>query len=100
MYFQQNYIVDDIINLLLEDKYQDVTIICQDGAFQSNSLVLAAMFPVIKTILCSRFHDEEPLIISIPDMEIMSGCTVTGWTGNDNLLMCASSTYAVAENAH
>ena len=58
MNFQQQFIVDDIISFSREDKYQDLTIICQNGTFQSNSLVLAAMFPVMKSLLSSG-HQED-----------------------------------------
>ena len=71
MNFQQQFIVDDIISFSREDRYQDLTIICQNGTFQSNSLVLAAMFPVMKSLLSSGHQEDEHLIISIPDMEIL-----------------------------
>ena len=71
MYFHQKYVVDGIINCLQEEKYQDVTVICQNGTFQSNSLILAAIFPVMKTLLSSVHHEDEPLVISIPDMETL-----------------------------
>ena len=71
MYFHQKYVVDGIINCLQEEKYQDVTVICQNGTFQSNSLILASIFPVMKTLLSSVHHEDEPLVISIPDMETL-----------------------------
>ena len=65
-----NSIIDEIIKLGQKSHYQDVTIICQNGYFQSNSFLLAALFPMFRDILnASSVQNEESYVISMPDMD-------------------------------
>ena len=69
MIFTQNYIVEEILNFCKYSSFQDVTIICQNGSFQSNSFLLAAMFPIFRDILNTSVQYEESYVISMPDMD-------------------------------
>ena len=71
MILNQNYIIDEVLKICKESHYhQDVTIICQNGSFQSNSFLLAAMFPIFRDILnASSVQNEESYVISMPDMD-------------------------------
>ena len=64
----QNGITEDVLLLSNDQKYQDVTIICENGQFQSNRFTLCAIFPVFRTIL-SSFAESDP-VISIPDLDV------------------------------
>ena len=66
----QYNIIEDILDLSKDKLYQDVSIICQNGTFQSNSFTLAAMFPVLKVVLASFAESDSDLVISIPDMDV------------------------------
>ena len=57
------------MKLSMEGRWNDVTIICEDGKIQSNSFLLASMFPVFTDIF-SYFQIEEDIFISIPDISI------------------------------
>ena len=70
MYFQQKNFLD-IINLSKEEKYQNVTIFCQNGSVRANSLLLCAIFPVMKNIFSSIIDNNEHFMISIPDVETL-----------------------------
>ena len=69
MIFSQNYIVEEILNLCRISSYQDVTIICQNGSFQSNSFLLAALFPIFRDIFNTSGQYEQSYVISMPDMD-------------------------------
>ena len=71
MYFKQEILINEIIQLSNEEKYQDMTIICQNGTFKSNSFLLAAIFPVFKTLFTSSAQNDEPIVISMPDMSVI-----------------------------
>ena len=66
----QDNIIEDILDLSKDELYQDVSIICQNGTFQSNSFTLAAMFPVLRVVLASFAESDSDLVISIPDMDV------------------------------
>ena len=61
--------LEEIMKLSMEGRWNDVTIICEDGKIQSNSFLLASMFPVIREIL-NNFTNEEDIFISMPDIII------------------------------
>ena len=51
MNFSNAFIVNEVLSLSLTGCHDDVTIVCANGILQSNSFVLAAMFPVLRGIL-------------------------------------------------
>ena len=59
----------EILQLSKEEHNEDTTIICNNGTFKSNSLVLAAIFPVFRNVLDSLVHIDEPPLISMPDVD-------------------------------
>ena len=59
--------VHQMINLCKERAFKDVTIICKDGKSQSNSLLLASIFPLVMEIFQSLQYSEENIFISLPD---------------------------------
>ena len=69
MMFCQNYNVGKIIELSQECSYQDVTIICHNGTFQSNSFLLAALFPMFRNILKTSVQSDESYVMSMPEMD-------------------------------
>ena len=62
-------ILKEVIQLSQDGNYQDVTIICSNGTFQSNIFVLAAIFPVLRNILDTFGHSDEPSVIFIPNLD-------------------------------
>ena len=66
----QNQIVDYILVLSKDEVYQDATIVCQNGTFQSNSLALATIFPVLRNVLASSPESNSEVVIFIPDMDV------------------------------
>jgi len=67
MYFKQVLVLDEIFQLSGVECYQDVTIICGNGTFHSNSFLLAAIFPIFRNVLKS--YVQETQMISMPDMD-------------------------------
>ena len=61
--------LEEIMKLSIEGRWNDVTIICEDGKIQSNSFLLTSMFPVIREIF-NNFTNEEDFFISMPDISI------------------------------
>ena len=61
--------LEEIMKLSMEGRWNDVTIICKDGKIQSNSLLLASIFPVIREIF-RYFENEEDIFISMPDISL------------------------------
>ena len=51
------------MKLSMEGRWNDVTIICEDGKIQSNSFLLASMFPVFTDIF-SYFESDEDIYSS------------------------------------
>ena len=64
---KKNKNVHQMINLCKERAFKDVTIICKDGTSQTNSLLLAAIFPLVREIFQSLHYSEENIFISLPD---------------------------------
>ena len=71
MYFKQELLIDEIVHLSQEKKYQDVKIICGNGTLVSNSFLLAAIFPIFRTVFSSSAQNDEPTVISMPDMNVI-----------------------------
>ena len=69
MIFYRKYIVDDILKLSKEPQYQDVTIICHKGSFQSNSFLMASLFPIFRDILKTSDQFDESCVTFMPDMD-------------------------------
>ena len=55
----KNKNVHQMINLCKERAFKDVTIICKDGTSQTNSLLLAAIFPLVRDVFQSLQYSEE-----------------------------------------
>ena len=70
MYFIQNYVLSEILKLSENtSRYQDTTILCKNGKFKSNSFLLSAIFPIFRRVLSSIIQNDEPLVISMPDID-------------------------------
>ena len=64
-------IIEDVLDLSKEELHQDVTIICQNGAFfRTNILLLASIFPIFRDVLASFAESDSDLVISLPDTEL------------------------------
>ena len=63
----QGQFVGEVVSLASQDCHKDVTLVCQDGQVRANSLLLVAVFPLIRRALCSVEHLEEDWVISLPD---------------------------------
>ena len=59
----------ELLQFWQDEGYHDVRIICGNGILQLNSLLLAAVFPVLRNVLSSTLGDEGPHVISIPDID-------------------------------
>ena len=71
MYYKQEVLINEIVQLSHEEKYQDVTIIGQNGKLKTNSFLLASIFPIFRTILNSTAGIEDHTVISMPDMNVI-----------------------------
>ena len=69
MILDQCYVINEIISLCKESHYQDVTIICQNGAFSSNSFLLAAIFPIFRNIMKPLIEFNDSVVVSVPDLD-------------------------------
>ena len=59
-----------ILDLSRQGSCSDVTLICEDGRFQSNSFLLAAIFPVLRQILSNLQNLDEDVYISLPGVRV------------------------------
>merc|ERR1712241_125707 len=59
-----------ILDLSRQGSCSDVTLICEDGRFQSNSFLLAAIFPVLRQILSNLQNLDEDVHISLPGVKV------------------------------
>ena len=59
--------LEEILRISMEGRWNDVTIICEGGNFQSNRFLLASMFPVIRDAF-NNFANEEDIFMSIPNI--------------------------------
>ena len=58
------------LDLSRQGCFNDVTIICGDGKFHSNSFLLATIFPVVRNIFHRIQNYDENIIISLPDVNL------------------------------
>ena len=64
-YVSKSSISTDVLQLSQEIQYQDVTIICDGGKCQTNSFLLASIFPILKDIMEPSLEEK---FISMPDI--------------------------------
>ena len=59
---------EEIVRMSSDGGWDDVTLICADGRFKSNGFLLAAMFPVIRSMFSDVLMDD--VFISLPDVRV------------------------------
>ena len=64
-----DYIVSEVLDVSQTVCHRDVTIICSNGTFKSNSFVLASAFPIFRYILDTPVQVYDPARILIPDLD-------------------------------
>ena len=64
-----DYIVSEVLDVSETVCHRDVTIICSNGTFKSNSFVLASAFPIFRYILDTPVQVYDPARILIPDLD-------------------------------
>ena len=69
--FSKDLIVLEVLDLSQTRCHQDVTIVCSNGTVKSNSFLLASIFPVFGRALETTIKCQDPLLILIPDMDVM-----------------------------
>ena len=69
-YFK-DLIVLEVLDLSQIRCHQDVTIVCSNGTVHSNSFLLASIFPVVRGALETTIEYQEPVLILIPDVDII-----------------------------
>ena len=62
---------DNTLDLLRDGGCNDVTIICRNGKFTSNTFLLAAIFKVIRNIFQDMQFLDENMMLTIPDMDLI-----------------------------
>ena len=67
MIFSKFFTVTEVLTLSQSHCHHDVTIVCSNGTIQSNSFVLAAVFPLLG-ILETPLLYPDPAVILIPDL--------------------------------
>jgi len=68
MIFSKFFTVTEVLTLSQSHCHHDVTIVCSSGTIQSNSLVLAAVFSLLRGILETPLLYPDPAVILIPDL--------------------------------
>ena len=63
-----DYIVSEVLDVSQRGCHRNVTIICSNGTFQSNSFVLASVFPMFQDVL----DTPDPALNSIPDLDYVN----------------------------
>ena len=86
-YFK-DLIVLEVLDLSQIRCHQDVTIVCSNGTVHSNSFLLASIFPVVRRALETTIQNQDPVLILIPDMDIINraadiSSTSSGTSFND-----------------
>ena len=61
--------VSDVFKLSEETKFQDVSVICQDGLVRSNKIILSSLFPPLYSIFSSISDQEKVDTIIFPDVK-------------------------------
>ena len=69
--YSKDLIVLEVLNLSQTRCHQDVTLNCSNGTVHSNSFLLASIFPVIRRALETTIQYQDPVLILIPDMDII-----------------------------
>ena len=69
--FSKDLIVLKVLDLSRTRCHQDVTIVCSNGTVNSNSFLLASIFPVVRRALETTIQYQDPVLILIPDMDII-----------------------------
>ena len=64
-----DYIVSEVLDVSQTVCHQNMTIICSNGTFKSNSFVLASVFPIFRDILDTPVQVDDPAHILIPDLD-------------------------------
>ena len=64
-----DYIVSEVLDVSQTVCHRNVTIICSNGTFKSNSFVLASAFPIFRDILDTPVQVDDPARILIPDLD-------------------------------
>ena len=60
---------EEIVRMSRDGGWDDVTLICADGRFRTNGFLLAAMFPVIRSMVSDVLLDHDAFI-SLPDVRV------------------------------
>ena len=69
MIFSKFFTVTEVLTLSQSHCHHDVTIVCSNGTIQSNSFVLADIFPLLRGILETPLLYPDPAVILIPDLD-------------------------------
>ena len=69
MIFSKFFTVTEVLTLSQSHCHHDVTIVCSSGTIQSNSFVLAAVFPLLRGSLETPLLYPDPAVILIPDLD-------------------------------
>ena len=69
--YSKDLILLEVVDLSQTRCHQDVTIICSNGTVYSNSFLLASLFPVVKRALETTIQYQDPVVILIPDMDMI-----------------------------
>ena len=66
--FSKFFTVTEVLTLSQSHCHHDVTIVCSNGNIQSNSFVLASIFPLLRGNLETPLLYPDPAVILIPDL--------------------------------
>ena len=59
--YRNHEIVHDLLLLSQSESYRDVSIICRNGTFRTNSFILASVFPLVRITLDSSLETDEEI---------------------------------------
>ena len=63
-------LLHEILSMSQEEKYLDTTLLCSHGdSLRVSSLLLITIFPGMRDAMRWRIREEDPLIISLPDIQ-------------------------------
>ena len=60
--------IHDLLLLSQNECSKDVSIICHNGVFRTNSFVLASVFPIFRIVQDSSFQQDDDTVILMPDL--------------------------------
>ena len=69
--YSKDLILLEVLDLSQTRCHQDVTIVCSNGTVNSNSFLLASIFPVFRRALETTIQCQDPWLILIPDLDVM-----------------------------